>query len=333
VSLIDSGPFAAAGFEPVLTSHATLVEARPEAVYAIVADASAWPLRFAPNVHVEPLEQNRDGERIQIWATANDEVRTWVSRRRLDMAALRVSFRQEVSSPPVASMAGEWILTPAGEGRTQLELTHEFTSVDGDRAATDWITRATDRNSVAELAAVKTLAEKFDRLSELEFAFEDTVRVDGDPEDVFAFLYRAQEWPDRLPHVVRLELRENVSGVQVMEMDTMAANGQVHTTRSIRVAFGCDRIVYKQTDTPRLMIAHAGQWTIKRIGGGADVTSRHCVTLRPEAITEVLDDDADVPAARAFIRHALSTNSTTTLRLAKAYAEARRRRPGPRTIG
>jgi ribosome-associated toxin RatA of RatAB toxin-antitoxin module len=339
VPLTDRGPFAAAApFEPVLTSHATLVEARPDAVYAIVADAAAWPLRFASNVHVERLEQDRDGERIQIWSTSDDEVRTWVSRRRLDAAALRVSFRQEAPSPPVASMAGAWILSPAGKGKTLTELTHEFSSVDGAPDGIDRIVRVTDRSSVGELAAVKMLAEKYDRLGELEFAFEDTVHVDGDADDVFDFLYRAEEWPGRLPYVDRLELREDLSGVQLMEADMKTANGQVYTTRSIRVPFGKERIVYKQIDTSRLVFAHVGQWAIKRVGDGAegvggvegaagvDLTSRHSVALRPEAIPEMLGDDADALTARVFIRDTLSGNSTATLKLAKAYAEDRRMR-------
>ena len=330
MSLTETGRLADAypeltHIEPVHTSHNTLVQAPPEAVYAIVADAPAWPMRFAPNVHVERLEQDRDSERIQIWATANDEVRTWISRRRLDPVARRVSFRQEVSSPPVASMAGEWILTSVGEGQTLLELTHDFTAVNGDPAGTDWIAQATDRNSAAELAAVKSLAEKYAQLGELEFTFEDTVHVDGAGGDVFDFLYRAQEWPERLPHVDRLDLREDLPGIQVMAMDTRTADGSVHTTRSIRVAFGRNRIVYKQTEVPALMTAHTGEWNIKPSGDGVEVSSRHSVTIRPEAVVRILGEGADVPAAREFVQRALSTNSTTTMKLAKAHAESLRK--------
>ncbi|MFI8238052.1 aromatase/cyclase [Streptomyces sp. NPDC085866] len=316
----------AATAEPAVhhTSHTVDVQAPPEAVYAIVSDVAQWPLRFAPNVHVEHLERTATTERIQIWATANGEVRTWISRRELDPAARRVTFRQEVSSPPVAYMQGEWIITPAADGTSHLELTHDFRAVDDDPAGVEWITRATDRNSAAELDAVRALAEQYARLGELELTFEDTVRVDGSADDVFDFLYQAQEWPSRLPHVDRLELQEDTTGIQVMSMDTRTADGSVHTTRSIRVALGRERILYKQTETPALMTAHTGEWSLAADGDGVLVTSRHSVTIRAEAVAKVLGERATVADARAFVQKALSTNSTTTLRHAKAYAEARR---------
>lgn len=306
------------------TSHRIQVQAPPEAVYAVVAEVGAWPLRFAPNIHVEILEQGEGTERIQIWATANGEARTWISRRELDPVGRRVSFRQEVSSAPVAAMRGEWIITGSADGGTALELTHDFSAVDDDPAAVAWIEQATDRNSGSELGAVKALAERHGQLAELELVFADTVRAAGRAQDVYEFLYQAQLWPSRLPHVDRLELIEEVPGIQVMAMDTRTADGSVHTTRSTRVALPGHRIVYKQTETPALMAAHTGEWSIVEAPGGVDVTSRHSVTIRPEAITQVLGAGADLAAARSFVQRALSANSTATLRLAKAYAEEHR---------
>lgn len=98
---------------PHRTLHSVAVAAPAEVVYGIVADVTMWPQYFAPNVHVEHLEQDETSERIQIWAFANGEVKTWVSRRTLDAAALRVEFRQEVSTPPVAAMGGTWVVSPS----------------------------------------------------------------------------------------------------------------------------------------------------------------------------------------------------------------------------
>ncbi|MFJ2865824.1 aromatase/cyclase [Kitasatospora sp. NPDC087314] len=318
---------AAAGAAVHHTEHSTFVQAAPEAVYAIVSDVLTWPLRFAPNVHVERLAATESTERIQIWATANGEVRTWISHRVLDPVARRVSFRQEVSSPPVAGMGGEWIITAEGGG-TRLVLTHDFSAVGDDPAGVEWITKATDTNSTAELAAVKALAERFAELGELEFEFEDTVEVAGDGADVFEFLYRADEWPRRLPHVAALDLQEDVPGVQVMAMDTTTADGSVHTTKSVRVAFGTERLVYKQTEVPALMTAHTGRWRVTPIEGGVLVGSQHSVTIRPDAVERVLGAGRTVADAREFVHRALSTNSGATLRHAKAFAEARRAERG-----
>ncbi len=306
------------------TLHSTTVAAPAATVYAIIADVGRWPQYFAPNIHVEQLEQGPGTERIRIWATANGEVKTWVSRRELDAEALRVSFRQEVSQPPVAGMGGEWVVTPVDEGTSLLELHHDFSAVDDDPAGVEWINAAVDRNSGSELAGIKDLAEAADRLDELVFSFDDTVHIAGAGEDVFDFLNRADLWPERLPHVARLDLREDVPGLQVMAMDTSTADGSVHTTESVRVVFGQDRIVYKQTAVPALMTAHTGRWTIVPAGDGVDVTSRHTVTVRPEAVERVLGEGRSVADAREYIHRALSTNSTTTLRHARDFAEARR---------
>ncbi|MDT0549856.1 MULTISPECIES: aromatase/cyclase [Streptomyces] len=310
-----------------LTTHGITVLAPARAVYDIIAEVADWPQRFAPNVHVEHLERTPDGERIRIWATAGEVVKSWTSRRELDPDGLRVTFRQEVSAPPVAAMGGEWIITAHGENISRLELRHDFRAVDDDPSGVRWITAAVDRNSDSELAAVKALAELGDRLGELEFSFEDTVFTTGDPALVYDYLYRADLWPERLPHVSRLDLKEDPADateprVQVMTMDTRTADGSVHTTESVRVCFGPDRIVYKQTTVPALMTAHTGSWTITPAGDGVAVTSRHTVILKPEAVERVLGPDKTVADARAFVQRALSTNSTTTLRHARAFAEA-----------
>ncbi|MFD7666453.1 aromatase/cyclase [Streptomyces sp. NPDC059788] len=306
------------------TLHSITVAAPAETVYGIVADVTTWPQYFAPNVHVEHLERTADTERIRIWATANGEVKSWTSRRTLDAAGLRVDFRQEVSQPPVAAMGGAWVVTPAGDAACLLELHHDFEAVGDDPAGVEWITAAVDRNSAAELDGIKELAEAAGELDELVFTFDDTVHMAADGADVFDFLNRADLWPERLPHVARLDLTEDEPGVQVMAMDTSAADGSVHTTESVRVVFGRDRIVYKQTTVPALMTAHTGRWTIEPAGDGVDVTSRHTVTLKPSAVEKVLGAGRTVADAREYVHRALSTNSTNTLKLARDHAEARR---------
>jgi len=304
--------------------HSTTVAAPAEAVYAIIADVTRWSQFFAPNVHVEYLEQGEGHERIRIWATANGEVKTWVSRRALDAANLKVTFRQEVSQAPVASMGGTWLVTPIDEAHSLLELYHDFTAVDDLPENIAWINAALDRNSEAELAGIRDVAELGAELDELVFTFDDTVHVAGDGADVFDFLNRADLWPERLPHVASLDLQEETEGIQVMAMDTRTADGSVHTTKSIRVVFGDDRIVYKQIAVPALMTAHTGRWTIVPVDGGVDVTSRHTVTLKPSAIERILGEGKTVSDAREYVHRALSTNSTTTLKHALAFAEARR---------
>jgi aromatase len=306
------------------TLHTTEIDAPARVVHDIIADVSRWPVFFTPNVHVEHVERGERTERIRIWATAGGEVKQWTSRRDLDPEALTVRFRQEVSAHPVASMGGTWRATALSPTRTRLELHHDFTVVDDAPEHVAWVNAALDGNSDQELAGIKRVAERYDELDALMFDFEDTVHIEGDARDVFDFLNRADLWPQRLPHVSRLDLTEDEPGVQVMAMDTKAADGSVHTTESVRVVRGGDRIVYKQTTVPALMSAHTGCWTLVPRGDGVDATSQHTVVVKPEAVEKVLGAGRTVADARTYVQNALSTNSRATLGHAKAYAEARR---------
>lgn len=302
------------------TEHQIEVQASPDTVYGIVAGASAWPVHFAPTVHVERQDLCGGQERLRIWATANGEVKSWTSRRELFPEQGRVTFRQEVSSPPVASMGGEWIAAAGERGGTRLTLLHDFTATDA--AGLDWLKAATDRNSTTELANIKALAETAEGLV---FDFADSTTVQGDAATVYAFLHEAGSWPDRLPHVSRMELREEAGNVQRMVMDTLTKDGSAHTTESVRVCFPeARRILYKQIVTPPLMTAHVGEWTVEETGSGVVATSRHTIRLNPAAIVPVLGPDATPDAAKAFVRRAVGGNSAATLALAKSFAEGPR---------
>lgn len=221
-------------------------------------------------------------------------------------------------------MGGEWIVTPGDvAGTVRLTLRHEFSAVDDDPAGIEWITKATDRNSGTELANIKTLAEGIGAADGLVFDFEDSTLVaDADPETVYRFLHEAAAWPDRLPHVSRMRLTEDVENIQWMVMDTVTKDGSAHTTESVRICFpDSRRIVYKQLVTPPLMTTHIGEWTVVPTDKGARATSWHRVQLNEDAIVGVLGADATVHEAKEFIRRAVGGNSAATLALAKTFAE------------
>ncbi|MBD0745904.1 aromatase/cyclase [Streptomyces sp. CBMA152] len=302
--------------------HTITAAAAPETVYELLADAVLWPVNFHPTIHVEKLDGDSRTERIRIWALAGDQTKTWTSRRELDPEALRITFRQEVSQPPVASMSGSWTLTALPDGGTKIALDHSYRAVDDDPAGLAWIAEVTDRNSRAELANLKALAEQADADSARRLTFEDTIVVDGARvSDAYAFLYEASRWPDRLPHVSRMDLQEDEPGVQVMEMDTVTAAGDRHTTKSVRVCFADERIVYKQTVLPPLLSAHTGEWRVVAVDGGVAITSQHTVVINPEAVAGILGETATVADALDFARNALTGNSRITLEHAKAFAQ------------
>jgi aromatase len=301
--------------------HEIEVRAPAKVVYGLVVDVANWPQIFPPSVYVEHLERDERHERIQIWATANGQAKTWTSRRELDPDALRVDFRQEVSQPPVASMGGAWIIEPVSEDSSRVRLLHDYRALDDDKDKLAWIDQAVDRNSRSELAAMKANAELATGSAELLLTFDDTVRINASAKAVYDFLNEAQLWQQRLPHVAKVSLVEDTPGLQWLEMDTMTKDGSVHTTKSVRVCFPHDKIVYKQVVLPALMTLHTGHWLLAQDGEGVSVTSRHTVAINEANITGILGTGATIQDARNYVRTALSTNSLATLGHAKDYAE------------
>jgi aromatase len=304
-----------------VTVHQVVVSAPAWRVYDAISDVARWPYIFGPTLHVERYPMDDSRERLRLWAFANGEVRNWTSVRSLDPYRGRISFRQEVSSPPVAHMSGEWVVESLDDTRTKVVLHHTFGTIGDQPEDLEWVERAVNDNSEAELAALASWAELGDRLPDLLLSFSDSVTVDSLAQPVYDFLHRAQDWPDRLPHVSRLSLREPTQNIQSMEMDTRAPDGSTHTTRSVRVCFPPHSIVYKQTTPPPLMAAHVGRWTVRANGFGVVATAAHTVLIRPDKVAAVLGADATIGRARELIREALGRNSLTTLQHAKQAAE------------
>ena len=303
--------------------HEITVSASADRVYALIADVQKWPQLFGPTIHAEQVERDGQSEQIRIWATANETAKTWTSRRRLDPGARTIEFRQERSQHPVGGMGGTWTIEPLAGAECNVRLTHDYFAATADPADLDWIAQAVDRNSTVELQALKSAAEADDARTLLTFA--DTVEVNGAAADVYDFINEADQWEKRLPHVLKVSLREDEPGLQILEMDTRAGDGSVHTTKSVRVCAPHHDIRYKQVVLPGLLTLHTGRWLIEeRAPSLVSVTSEHTIRIDESRITAILGEDADLAAAQAFVRRALSGNSLATLEHAKAYAERAR---------
>ncbi|RSM85673.1 cyclase [Kibdelosporangium aridum] len=305
--------------------HAITVDAPAAEVYRLLAEVENWPRLFPPSVYVDCIERDGNSERIRIWATANGEAKNWTSRRVLDPDALRITFQQEVSAPPVAQMSGTWVIEARGPQQTHLRLLHSYRAIDDDPEGLAWIEKAVDENSRAELPGLKAAVELATQTSELTLSFVDSVQVNGSAKDAYDFINEANLWSERLPHVPSVQLIETTPGLQVLRMQTLTKDGSTHTTESVRVCFPHRRIAYKQTTLPALMDLHTGYWQFdENADGTTTASSQHTVIIKAENIPRILGPDAGIPEARAFIRDALGNNSRTTLTHAKDYAEARR---------
>lgn len=303
--------------------HTLISTASADALYSLAADVRRWPAVFEPTVYVRllehgQLEHGEHTERFQIWATVGAGVRTWQSRRELDPRRRRIGFAQEHTTAPFTAMRGGWEFQSLPTGGTRIVLRHDFALTDDTPATLEWADRALDTNSEKELAALARIAELGHPVDELVFSFTDTVDTAAPAADAYDFVNRSDLWPQRLPHVGRVLLTEDEPGIQVMEMDTVTADGSAHTTRSVRVCTPGRRIVYKQLLPPKMLLGHSGRWEFTEHDGGTRIAAEHTVALNPAAVPELLGADATLADARNHIREALSRNSRSTLAHAAA---------------
>ncbi|MET9661219.1 aromatase/cyclase [Streptomyces sp. NPDC006510] len=149
--------------------HTVTVHAPIAVVWDILVDVEGYARIFPPTQDVKILEESPTHQIARLVVDVNGETSSWISRRDIDAGNRIISYRQLEHAPIVGHMGGQWRALPLGEDTTQLVLTHEFRArdaVDGKVAgkltpqeADTMLRAAVERNSVADLGAVKKTAE------------------------------------------------------------------------------------------------------------------------------------------------------------------------------
>ncbi|GGM52785.1 hypothetical protein GCM10012275_24690 [Longimycelium tulufanense] len=152
------------------TEHTVTIDAPAEIVWDVLVDVEGYARIFPPTQEVTILEETGEYQIARLVVDVNGQIQSWVSRRDIDVERKVIAYRQLETAPLMGHMGGEWRALPLGDDRTQLVLTHDFcprTPVDGKVAgkftyeeADELLRAAVERNSVADLAAVKAAAER-----------------------------------------------------------------------------------------------------------------------------------------------------------------------------
>ncbi len=313
--------------ESLVVERSVPVQAAADAVFEAVVDVENWPQLLRGVVHVERTVRDETADEAQIWVLrGTDAVATWTSHRSLDRAARRVAFRNDPPAGPTTKSGGEWRVTEAEDGGCVLTVRHTLTPrPDVPAAAVEEMAAGVAKHSEAQLDELRQAVEQRDELAELTITFDDPLFIGGTAEDSYELLYRADQWPDRFPHVTRIDMTEDDRGVQFFDMDTLTPDGRAHTTRSVRICMAHHKIVYKQISLAPLLTAHRGHWLFEQTPEGVIATARHSATIKPAAL-DMLFPGATVQDARRYLRKVLSANSVSNLRFAKEYAEERAER-------
>jgi C7-C12 aromatase (ARO/CYC) len=292
------------------------VTAPAELVFDLVAGLQNWSQFHGPSVHAEPLGRRDGAEEFQHWWVIDDRtVRTWRARWRFDREALRIGYEYDPAEPAAAARRGEWTFHRLSDTATEVRVEQETTGDPSDVASAD-------RELRELLTCVQDAAEHHEERQDLVVDFEDPLFVAGAIDDAYAYLYEADKWPDRIPHVSRLVLEERVPNIQFFDMDTTTPDGSAHTTRSVRICLPGDKIVYKQIQLPKLLTGHTGHWKFTPTREGFVLGARHTAIIKPSALS-ILGEGTSVLDARKYLRRVLSANSMGNLRLSKAFAEER----------
>lgn len=299
-----------------------LVAAPVDQVRSLVEDVVGWTQLHKPAVHAEILADTGDEQLVRHWAVAGrDSVRTWTSRRTRAADGSRISFVHEDTGAPYTSLGGAWTFQEQ-DGKTLVEMRHDFTLADGEEALADEVSTSLRTGARDYLRSLGHAAEHREELDRLIISFTDALFIAGDIKDAYDYLWEADKWEERIPHIAKLDLEEPAPGIQFFDMLTSTPDGSSHRTRSVRVTVEPDIIVYKQTELPALLDGHTGHWRFTQTPEGVIAEARHTATIKPSAL-HILGEGTTVLDARKYLRRVLSANSVSNLRLAKEYAEER----------
>ncbi|SEB30963.1 aromatase [Streptomyces misionensis] len=312
--------------EDQVVERSVVVDAPAHDVFDLVTDVTRWPQLLTAVAHVERTERCDDADEVRIWAVrGTDRVATWTSYRTLNRAARTISFRNDPPAGPAVESGGTWEVTERPEGDSVLTVRHHFRPAESaDPAEVEAFAAGVAEHSGAQLKELAHAAEHRAELEQLIISFEDPLFIAGSVEDAYELLHRAEEWPDRFPHVTGIDVTEPEPGIQFFDMDTVTPDGRAHTTRSVRVCMP-GKIVYKQIRLAPLLTAHTGHWLFTPTPEGVIAGARHTATINP-ANLHLLAPGATVQDARRYLRKVLSANSVSNLRFAKEYAEERAER-------
>jgi aromatase len=153
------------GREMYHTEHTVTIEANANIVYDVLADVEGYAELFPPTESVTMLEESETHQIARLVVDVMGKRQSWVSRRDLDRERRAIAYRQLENAPLVEYMGGEWRALPLDANRTQLVLTHDFAARPTESAptqeqATELLKAAVERNSHADLAAVRQEAER-----------------------------------------------------------------------------------------------------------------------------------------------------------------------------
>jgi len=305
------------------TERDTVVAAPAPDVLALLSAVADWPLLLARIVHVEPLALDGAARLARVWGLSTHGIDDWVCRVLADPAAGALHVAHVVARPPASALSARWHATPINPGHSRLILSQEFEAIADDPDAVRLLGRLFGATAESDLASLRDAAEIHTAHPGCRFTFGERVSLErGDSADAaFDFLSRPEKWPENLPGIASVALREEQPGTQWLEMGVEEPDGSVRAELTARVCFPRRRLIVQKDVRPRvLLFSHTSSFSVERHADGTAISCHHTVVLDPGAVAAALGPEATLADASDKVRRVVSAESLVTLRRAALAA-------------
>ena len=126
----------------------------------------------------------------------------------------------------------------------------------------------------------KTLTPSFEDKTETSLEIKCSV------EDAYRAIYEMGKWPEKLPHVKRIDILYNDGMYQEFLMDVQSDTGLVQV-RSIRRCCLNEEITFFQPTPPKFLKHHCGGWNFQPCLSGCKITTWHQWNSEPQKAHEL----------------------------------------------
>ncbi len=169
------------------------------------------------------------------------------------------------------------------------------------------------------IKTIRSAQESSQSLGKFEGKIETSIGMRCSPQMAYQAIYEMDKWPEKLPHVKRIETLYNDGIYQEFLMDVLSDSGMIQV-RSIRRCIPDEGITFFQPKPPKFLKHHCGGWTFKNQATGCIVTTWHQWNLEPK-IAHDLFPAKDNATTEERITNVLLAHAELALKTWKALLE------------
>jgi acyl carrier protein len=119
-----------------------------------------------------------------------------------------------------------------------------------------------------------------------EGKIEAAIEMDCSAAEAYRAIYEMDQWPEKLPHVKRIDTLYNDGVYQEFLMDVLSDTGMIQV-RSIRRCLPNEEITFFQPKPPKFLKHHCGGWSFQKRDAGCYVKTWHQWNLESQKAQEL----------------------------------------------